>query len=395
MARTRKPTKSRNKRGSGTLYQRTRRWQSSAGPRQRTEWVAVIQSSVDGKRVRKEFAAPTAREARRLRDEALALAGKTVVRDPEADRDDAGVTVAEYAETFLAHARREKLRERTIGNYSDSLRLYVLPYLGSVPVAELNALKLRTAYAAMRAAGVSDANVFYAHSVIKNLCSLALEEGIIDANPALAMPKTAPKYTSPKIEVPSKDQIDKILAAADGHRLKGLVCLAVRIGARIGELLGLHWSDLDLERGTLSIQRSVAQVKGRPIIVDCKTKGSRRTINLPKKAIETLKARLALAREEGFAKPDDFVFPNRYGHALMASNWHNTWDAIRTKAGVDCRWHDLRHWCASQLLAANVPINNVSHLLGHANPRTTLSIYSHLLPDSTNVTAGAMDQIFG
>ncbi|MBD0328299.1 MAG: site-specific integrase [Pyrinomonadaceae bacterium] len=162
---------------------------------------------------------------------------------------------------------------------------------------------------------------------------------------------------------------------------------------RIGEALGIRWDDLDFDKGTLTIKRTIWRGKSLPT----KTKSSRRTIKLPMIALGALHRhkedteRHSQNRIEG----PGWVFPTAKGNPHYAANFYrHSWKPMLKKAGLPrVTFHQLRHGAASYLLSQRVPVPVVSRYLGHANPSITLSVYSHMIDGDEGIAGSAIDSI--
>jgi integrase len=153
--------------------------------------------------------------------------------------------------------------------------------------------------------------------------------------------------------------------------------LAITTGMRQGELIGLQWKDVDLDDGTLRVNRSVYE----GVVSPPKTNAGSRTIRLSKLALAALRQhRVSTAKR----RISEWVFPNANGTPIGHQNLHNrSWKPLLRYAGLShsVRFHDLRHSCISLLLAKGVPVKVVSEMAGHADISVTLSVYGHVLPD--------------
>ena len=188
----------------------------------------------------------------------------------------------------------------------------------------------------------------------------------------------------------SAKQIKRFLKAAEGDEYFALFVLAVTTGARIGEILGLAWSDVDVRRGQLTIQRAAKEVGGHLFVEDTKTPRSRRTIKLTPQAVEALKD--VRKKAKAGDRLDRPVFCDTAGGYMRRSNIiARHFYPIRKIAKIpQIRFHDLRHSAATLMLSSGVPVPTVSAVLGHANPATTLAIYSHVLPGHQDGAAAAV-----
>jgi len=196
------------------------------------------------------------------------------------------------------------------------------------------------------------------------------------------------------------DEVRRLLEVAHGDSLEALYVLAVTTGMRRGELLGLKWSDVDLENGRLSIRRALTRTdNGKYVaLTEPKTRGSRRTVKLTQRAVEALRSHLErqLAEIEvagDLYRDHGLVFTTEAGTPINPSNLRQrSFAPLLNKAGLPhIRFHDLRHTCATLLLSKGVHPKFVQELLGHATVAITLDTYSHVMPGMGDHTAMAME----
>jgi integrase len=188
-----------------------------------------------------------------------------------------------------------------------------------------------------------------------------------------------------------ESQIRCLLDAARTDKLEALYVLAITTGMRQGELLGLQWRDIDLNAGTLRVNRSVCE----GVISPPKTSAGRRPIRLSRLAIAALRQHRTRAAKRRIV---EWVFPNANGGPIGHQNLHNrSWKPLLRRAGLphSMRFHDLRHSCISFLLARGVPVKVVSEMAGPADVSITLSVYGHVLPDMQDKAANGMDEALG
>ena len=154
----------------------------------------------------------------------------------------------------------------------------------------------------------------------------------------------------------------------------------------------LKWSDLDRTSSRLSISRTLQNVGGRPVEFGCKTRTSRRTVELDRQTTRQLDRWRRRLRRDGLPHgPDDWMFCNARGRFLNPESVSQLFDRIVRRSGLPhIRFHDLRHTHASLLVAAGVPLKVVSERLGHAHPAFTMHTYQHLLP---GMSAAAAEQL--
>jgi integrase len=179
--------------------------------------------------------------------------------------------------------------------------------------------------------------------------------------------------------------------------------LAVTTGMRQSELLGLTWSDVDLDAGTVHVRRQLIWTPGRgPSFSEPKTAKGRRVIRLPHIAAEALRAHRRQQLEERLAlgaawEDHDLVFPNEVGRPVERNNLvKRSFLPLLAKAGLPrIRFHDLRHTAATLLLSLGEHPKVVQERLGHSTISVTLDVYSHVLPDLQRQAASKLDGLFG
>jgi integrase len=182
-----------------------------------------------------------------------------------------------------------------------------------------------------------------------------------------------------------------------------LYILSLTCGLRMGESLGLKWSDIDLDAGTLRVHRQVQRIRdGGGLVFSEPKNASRRTIDLPQKALEALwsqwKRQIGEQLRVGAKRQDHgLVFASSKGTPMDAQNIVNRYfkPLLRRTGLPDIRWHDLRHTCATLLVGRGVHPKMVQHLMWHASIQLTLDRYSHWIPSMGRATAEGMDEALG
>jgi integrase len=228
----------------------------------------------------------------------------------------------------------------------------------------------------------------------------AVADGLIPRNVASVV--KAPKPTKKEIRPLTHAQVNALFEAARGDRLEALYIVAVMMGLRQGELLGLKWEDVDLEAGTLSVRRSLSYTEKEPKFNSPKN-GKGRSLKLTATALDALRRHKIAQNEERLQlgslwEDRDLVFPSQTGKPMRAwSLIGGPFKRIWKRAGLPerTRFHDLRHTCATLLLTQGVHPKFVQELLGHATISITLDTYSHVLPGMGDQTAVAMENALG
>jgi integrase len=324
------------------------------------------------------------------------------------------LTAGEYLKRWLDHTAKPKVHDGTWERYREVTDLYLIPTIGVVKLAKVSALHVEQCYAAM-AASSSDRNPASAWTrkmagvVLSQAFKHAVKLKLVSHNPAADVAKARP--VAREMRFMTEPQGRTFLGAVRGHRLYPLFALALGSGMRQGELLGLQWGDIDFERATLDVRRSLSQVKGKFVLKEPKSKTSRRSVALPKFALDSLREHRQAALKAGLiAAP---VFCTGAGTYIGRGNLTrlfkslvrkaNTLDARRAaEAGREpdpipagLRFHDLRHTHASNLIAAGHSIKAVSRRLGHADITITLKVYAHLMPNDDEKLAAGAEALFG
>ncbi|MEU2798156.1 tyrosine-type recombinase/integrase [Streptomyces sp. NPDC007117] len=316
-------------------------------------------------------------------------------------------TLGDYLTYWLGSVAIHRLRENTHTRYATCVRLHIIPGLGTKKVARLTAKDIRTFLDRLRttcqcctqgldternrccAVGeccqkqLSALTVTYVHSVLKSALEHAVREDELPRNVARNVKTTThqPRRFRPLTAAEARQFLD----AARADRLHALYELALRTGLRKGELLGLHWEDLDLNAGTASIQRSLQRTRtGGLTHLPTKTRASERRIALPTECIHSLKEHKQQQDKEretaGSAWTDSgLVFTTPTGRPLDPANLTRRFRSFLNRAGLRrIRFHDLRHSTATLLLEQGVDLIVIKELLGHAHIGVTAGVYAHV-----------------
>jgi integrase len=313
--------------------------------------------------------------------------------------DDKNLTVGEYLDRFLEDVQRGSVRESTYSRDKYLLANHVKPALGRMKLRNLSAMHLQRLYRDKLDAGLSPATVQKMHHVIHKALSQAVRWDLIGRNPADAV--KAPTPSTEEMRPLSADEARRLLDAAKGDRLEALYVLAVHTGMRRGELLGLKWSDVDLEGSAVSVRRTLTCTgNGKGVALgDPKTKRSRRTVRLTREATEALRGHLTrqlrqIEEARDHYRDEGLVFATEAGTLINPSNLRQrSFAPLLKRAGLppSVRFHDLRHTTATLLLSRGVHPKFVQELLGHASVAITLDTYSHAVPGMGDQTAAAME----
>jgi integrase len=339
-----------------------------------------------GKRKRRTVYAPTKAEVqeklRRLQNDA---AGGLLSDAPR-------LTVGEYLKRWLEDAVRPARTPNTYASYEGAVRNHIARHLGGVRLASLSPVAVQGLYSAMERGGASPRTRELAHAVLHRALAQAVKWGLAARNACDAVER--PKVPRKEMKVYTPEQTRRLLEAARGHRLGALFVLAAATGARQGELFGLRWPDVDLEGGTVHVQRTLEERGGRLRLKEPKSAKSRRRVELPRFAAEALAGHRARMAAEGFATDEHPVFPDTRGGWLRKSNFiRKVYKPLLRRAGLpELKFHALRHGLATLMLTAGTHPKVVQEWLGHAQASMTLDVYSHVLPSLHREAADRIDE---
>ncbi len=209
----------------------------------------------------------------------------------------------------------------------------------------------------------------------------------------------APRVPHHEIKPFTPDQARAFLDAIRGDRLEALYSVALALGLRKGEVLGLRWDDIDLEKGTLTVRSSLQRIDGKLTLVEPKSKQSRRTVAMPQTVASALRLHRARQLQERLLAGSrwqnrGFVFPTTIGTPMDTRNLTRHFKRALSEAGLpSLRFHDLRHSCASLLLAQGIHPRVVMEILGHSQINLTMNTYSHVIDDLKREAAAQMDAV--
>lgn len=355
----------RRSRGEGTIYY----------SESHQVWVAQI-SLPNGKR--KTKTSKTQKEVRKwLFEQRKALNENLMVEDD-------AITLEEHLTTFLEDVVKHTLRPKTIESYAYLINSHILPELGHIRLVQLRPDHLQALYSKKLEEGLSKRTVQYIHAVLRRALNQAVKWGLLARNLTDLVDSPKPQKKAP-VTLNAR-QVRQLLDAVKEHRWYPIYLLAVTTGMREGELLGLHWEDVDLDKGLVHVRHQAQFLPGKGVVIsDPKTKKSRRTIALAPFVIDVLEE---LGGEEGL------VFRTSNDTSISPRNLLRHFHQVLKDANLPkIRFHDLRHTAASLMLKQNVHPKVVQEMLGHSSITLTLDTYSHVIPSLQKEAAEKMEEI--
>ena len=370
--------------GEGSIYRR-----------QDGVWIGAIELGwIDGKRSRKVVSARTRGEiVKRLRELHPVIAQGVV---PASDR----LTVGEYLNGWIANRIPGTITTRTEVIYERAVKVYINPSIGKLRLNKLAPSDVSRMLQDLQAKGYSPATRRIARSTLRRALRMAEQDGILSRN--VASIAEGPKLDHREGRSLTPDQAKQFLRAVEGHRHEAAYVLALSLGLRRGEILGLTWRDVDRAEDAvvLYIRNQLVRDKNGVHLVDLKTVGSRRTLHLSRPLVEILERHRVrqeaaeLVRGKRWHNDHELIFTSNIGTPLDPEDFGKTVPKICVEAGLG-HWsiHELRHSCASLLIAMEVPLEVVAQQMGHASIQVTMDVYGHLMPRSRARAAEAMRMI--
>jgi len=346
--------------------------EGSIGRRADGRWYAVL-TLPDGKR-RWRYA-PTRKEAQRKLDDLRAAVARGQ------DLHTGQQTVEQYLTHWL-ETIQPTVRPSTYERYQHMIVAFALPAFGHTRLNRVSGQTLASLYLARQKAGAAPASVTLLHSVLHRAFRDAVRWGLIDRNPCDLADPPRPLKTPKRTLGP--DEAKRLLAAATDDNLHALWLLAITTGMRRGEILALHWEDLDLDMGWLYIRRTLSRGEHGWVEMPPKTAKGSRPISLLAPVVAALREhaeRLPGARHDAGEEWQEtgLVFHTRTGRHLSPA-WVSDVILPRLLERATCPkipFHNLRHSAATLLLSLGVHPRVVGDLLGHSSISITMDTYTH------------------
>ncbi len=318
-------------------------------------------------------------------------------RDNGTDVRPARITVSDFLNRWLSDHAAVHVAPATLTRYQQIVGRLV-PLLGALRLQELRPAHIQEAYTRLHDDGLAPRTVLHHHRVLRTALQQTVRWQLLSRNPTDAV--TPPRPHDREMRALRPEEVRLLLVACEDPDLRAVIHAAIATGLRLGELLGLRWSDLDLDGGTAAIARAAQYLPATGVTLrPPKTDRGRRTIACSDDTLHTLrdhrtrqiKRRLALG---SVYQDQDLVFPAADG--ALQPPYRVSQAFHRLVASTDLgavRFHDLRHTAATLMLRAGVPTKIVSTRLGHATASLTLDTYSHVTVDMQRDAANAIDEV--
>jgi integrase len=303
--------------------------------------------------------------------------------------------LSEWLPYWLEEYIRPNRKRTTYVKYEMHVRLYLVPLLGSRRLESLTTANVRQMISKVTEQA-SAATAKEAHRVLRTALTAACRDELISRNVVQLVP--APRVEPRELHPWSLDETLTFLEAARTDPLYPAFVLAVALGLRRGEILGLQWRDVDLDRRTLTV-RTTLNRGGKELYLDTTKNRRARVIPIPLMCVAPLRwqrLRQAARRDANGADwhDSDHVFTTRSGRPIEPRNLYRSFLRIAASAGLpQVRLHDTRHGCASLLFAAGVAPRTVMEILGHSQIAVTMNVYTHVSDDNRREAMGHMDRL--
>ena len=305
-------------------------------------------------------------------------------------------TVGQWMDVWFENYAKIKVRPSSHQTYRGYIENHIKPNIGSIPLNKLTSLELQKLYKKLlgngrverieskkQPKGLSAKTVRNINQIISSALNLAIEQKLILTNPADAC--ALPKLERREMKTLPAEQLTSFLREAKESGVFEMYYIELATGLRRGELLGLKWSDIDLEHGSLRVQRQIARIDGEIVEGPLKTKNAYRTLPLSADAIDVLK------KQKKKCGNSQYVFPSPTGGPISPDSVLHMLHRVLKRAGLPkVRFHDLRHTFATLALQNGVDIKTVSGMLGHFSAGFTLDTYAHVTTTAQKEAANTM-----
>lgn len=301
-------------------------------------------------------------------------------------------SVETYLEAWLVSVR-SSLRATTFDQYQTILRHWVMPRIGHLRLAALDVAAIQNLYTGLSkdggrgGTGLAPSSVNSTHRILRRALDQAVEWGLLAKNPT-AVRLNRPRQSGTPAAAWGLANTRKFLEANSGHRLNPLFALMLTTGMRRGEVLGLRWIDVDLDRAQLTIVQARVAVSGHVELSEPKTAAGVRIVELGDSAVALLEKHRAAEDGQG----SEYVFTTPGGSPIHPQNLRRAIDSACKRAGLPpLTPKGFRHTAATCALEAGVHPKKVQEMMGHSDISITLGVYSHVVPGMHRDAADALD----
>ena len=382
--------------GSGSIRKR----EVTRNGKPYTYWEGRITVDIDpitGKQVQRTITGKTQKEvAQKMREIAVEVDQKTY-------KAPCKLTLGEWLDIWKAEYTGD-VKPSTAYLYGRNIDQYIIPYLGAVKLEKLTPLQVQEFYNRLlkpdkeEARPLSAKTVRNVHGVLHKALEQAVQVGYIRSNPANAC--KPPRAAKAEIRPLDADQVSAFLKSLQGHPHEYLYQVTMFTGLRQGEVLGLTWDCLDMERGTLLVKQQLRreQKKGGKYYFSLTKNNKIRVLTLAPSVVRLF--RLQKIRQNGMRakagelwQETNLIFTNEMGDRLSYRTVYDCFKRVMVKIGApSTRFHDLRHTYAVMAIQSGDDIKTVQENLGHATAAFTLDVYGHVTAQMKQASADSMEK---
>lgn len=380
--------------GTGNIRKKTK----TVNGKLYTWWEARYTAGYDpgtGKQIQRSISGKTQKEvAKKLKEVTAALDAGTYIPP---NKMALGEWLDLWQKNYLG-----SVKPSTVSSYQATIRNHIKPGIGAIKLEDLTAHDIQEFYNSRTDAGLSPKTVKNIHGVLHKALQQAMLNEAIRHNPADAciLPRVQRKAIAPMNE----DQISRFLMAIKGHRYEKMFIVALFTGIREGEVCGLQWECVDIENGTIlidkqlqSLRSSVRGNREKYALVPTKNSKGRSITAAPfvMDALKEVKREQDLNREtfREIFQDSGFVFTDEIGNRITPQSLYRAFKAVVCDMGIpEVRFHDLRHSYAVASIRAGDDIKTVQENLGHATAAFTLDVYGHVTEKMKQESANRMQQ---
>ena len=341
---------------------------------------------VTGKAVYKNVLGKTQAE---VKEKLKAAIEKSAVRPVSMEH----YTVGQWLDAWMENYAELQVRPSSYKTYQGFIENHIRPALGDILLDKLTAMDLQRLYKHLlesgrvecaesrnKPKGLSVKTVRNINQMISSALNCAVEQRLIPANPTKGC--VLPKLEKKEMKILPPESLGTFFEEARRSGVFELYYIDLATGLRRGELLGLKWNDIDLDKGIIHVRRQILRQNGRVVEAPLKTKNSYRNIAIGADAIEVLK---------GMKQKDEYIFPSPFGGPMSPDSVLHMLQRVLKRAGLErIRFHDLRHTFSVLALQNGVDVKTLSSMLGHYSAGFTLDTYAHVTTSMQKQAANAV-----
>jgi integrase len=349
--------------------------------RKNGSWRAQI--SIDGKRL--SFTADSRAECNEWLRRTMDLVDQGMTYQSR------NLSLQEYLQDWFL-VKKSTIKTKTAYDYERNINKYLISHLGNIKLKDLTTYQVTRFYAKLMERETGTRTIHYIHSILRSALQDAVRTGVIARNPCIGT--MLPRRSLNEMQVLTESQVTQFLIAAEDSRYKALYHLAITTGMRYSELIGLKWSDLDWDKGTIKVQRQLQYQPHKGFqFTEPKTRSGIRTIMLGETTLKILNE-----HHKKFAHKDqsgeNLVFINGIGTQIYFKRFYKDFKRILRNVDLpEIRFHDLRHTAATLMISNGIPVLIVSKILGHSKPSVTMNIYAHASVEMQSEAANLMENL--